>query len=813
MSNFICILQRIPEKFVRIFGDELSNEVTLTVPNGRVWQVGLTKEERKIWFHDGWHEFVQYHSISTGYFLVFKYGKKSTFNVLIFDLTACEIEYPYVKEEPEIVNEDSVKIMDFTTTPNPTFHTPKNKVFDKCSRSSSTMPTQLKRARTSFGSAFRSSKFKRSYEPQNKRSKMEEVVGSNQSNAYKVGTHSSDEATEFDEDEFMALLEDMGICVNKRFGNISAEKRERAIAAARLFKPKNPSFMVISRPIDICLRRLKIPEKFVRIFGDELSAAVVTLTVPNGQVFRVNLTKDGTKFWFDHGWHDFIQYHSIGVGYFLVFKYRKNSSFNVLIFDTTACEIKYPYNDNDVKKKNEKQNSLHKVEMENADSVPPLKSFENKVFDHFPRSSSKVQPQTSQQNPAKPSWAAEFKHGNDKRCKMEELEEKDHKSTHSSDKAKTRTKFDEDEILVLLADMGICVNKQFGNISTEEKERAIAAARLFKPKNPSFMIILRSADIHNRRIQRQRPAAVEEKPRRCGGQRSAPRNPSPSSITEHLTRVHSLSALVVMSGILALPEGCIAAVISFTSPRDACHLACVSTTFRSAADSDVVWDCFLPPEYSSSSYSSSSTTTWSALSKKELYFRTCHNLIHKSRMSFWFDLQSGKKCYMISPRELDIVDGDNIYDWCWFSIPDADSKRRFGIPTNCRFVVKRRDVSPFEIGGKITTSLLSPMTTYIAYLVFAKNTICWVDDDPAEVYVGLSGSDNGQNRTVYIHREQQDGEDDGFYPKKRADGWLETELGEFFNGGDEEGELLVTIKSEMKEGFLTQGIEIRPEKE
>ncbi|KAI9181536.1 hypothetical protein LWI28_015908 [Acer negundo] len=253
---------RIPEKFVRIFGDELSNEVTLTVPNGRVWQVGLTKEGRKIWFHDGWHEFVQYHSISTGYFLVFKYGKKSTFNVLIFDLTACEIQYPYFNEEPEIVNEDSVEIMDFTTTPNPTFHTPKNKVFDKCSRSSSTMPTQLNCARTSFGSAFRSSKFKRSYEPQNKRSKMEEVVGSNQSNAHKVGTHSPDEATEFDEDEFMALFEDMGICVNKRFGNISAEKRERAIAAARLFKPKNPSFMVISRSIDISLRRLYVPVNF-----------------------------------------------------------------------------------------------------------------------------------------------------------------------------------------------------------------------------------------------------------------------------------------------------------------------------------------------------------------------------------------------------------------------------------------------------------------------------------------------------------------------------------------------------------------------
>ncbi|KAI9180036.1 hypothetical protein LWI28_000492 [Acer negundo] len=206
-----------------------------------------------------------------------------------------------------------------------------------------------------------------------------------------------------------------------------------------------------------------------------------------------------------------------------------------------------------------------------------------------------------------------------------------------------------------------------------------------------------------------------------------------------------------MTGILALPEGCIVAVISFTTPRDTCRLACVTTTFRSVADSDIVWDHFLPPEYSSSSSSSSSSTTWSPLSKKELYFRTCHNLIHKGKMSFWFDLLSGKKCYMISSRELNIVEGDDIYEWGWYSIPEGVSISwwdQFDIPNNCRFpdVVKRVNMIQFEIGGKITTSLLSPMTTYVAYLVFAENTICWVYDDPAEVSIGLARSDNGQNR-------------------------------------------------------------------
>ncbi|KAK4848585.1 hypothetical protein QYF36_014773 [Acer negundo] len=93
----------------------------------------------------------------------------------------------------------------------------------------------------------------------------------------------------------------------------------------------------------------------------------------------------------------------------------------------------------------------------------------------------------------------------------------------------------------------------------------------------------------------------------------------------------SFSSLVVMTRMLVLPEGCIAAVISFTTPRDACRLACVSTTFKSAADSDIISDRFLPHEYSSS-LSSSSSNTWSALWRKELYFRTCHNLIHNGKM-------------------------------------------------------------------------------------------------------------------------------------------------------------------------------------
>jgi hypothetical protein len=45
------------------------------------------------------------------------------------------------------------------------------------------------------------------------------------------------------------------------------------------------------------------------------------------------------EIWFDDGWHDFIEYHSLYSGYFLVLSYEGNSKFHVLMFDSTATEI------------------------------------------------------------------------------------------------------------------------------------------------------------------------------------------------------------------------------------------------------------------------------------------------------------------------------------------------------------------------------------------------------------------------------------------------------------------------------------------
>lgn len=78
----------------------LNDQICLKVADGKEWNLGLTKSNngRRVWLHNGWQNFVEFYSVKLGYFLVFKYQNQcSSFYVLIFDLTATEIEYPMNK--------------------------------------------------------------------------------------------------------------------------------------------------------------------------------------------------------------------------------------------------------------------------------------------------------------------------------------------------------------------------------------------------------------------------------------------------------------------------------------------------------------------------------------------------------------------------------------------------------------------------------------------------------------------------------------------------------------------------------------------
>lgn len=108
LDNVTCFSQGIPKSYIQSYGKFLSDNMSLKVPTGAVWKVGLTRGDDEVWLQSGWKEFAECYSIEYEHILVFRYEGHSSFSVLIFDKTACEIEYPPTKigEIPPAMKEE-----------------------------------------------------------------------------------------------------------------------------------------------------------------------------------------------------------------------------------------------------------------------------------------------------------------------------------------------------------------------------------------------------------------------------------------------------------------------------------------------------------------------------------------------------------------------------------------------------------------------------------------------------------------------------------------------------------------------------------
>ncbi|KAL7083963.1 hypothetical protein ACP275_14G195500 [Erythranthe tilingii] len=290
--------------------------------------------------------------------------------------------------------------------------------------------------------------------------------------------------------------------------------------------------------------------------------------------------------------------------------------------------------------------------------------------------------------------------------------------------------------------------------------------------------------------------------------------------------------------IYALPEDCIANALSLTSPKDACRLSAVASTFRSACESDTVWDRFLPSDYRdiiSRAVDGPDSLLADIHSKKDLYIHLCDHplLIDGGGKSFSLEKLSGKKCFMLAAKELSIVWGDSPEYWRWISLPES----RFAE------VAELLNVCWFEMHGKISTKMLSPRTNYAAYLVFScKSRTYGFEHQPAEASIAAGGYES-EKRTICLDpegeqrqryqivprqigsiyrrflgaRRQQDDvptERKTEYPKQRSDGWMEVELGEYFVKEGQDCDLRVSLMEvnggNWKSGLIIQGFEIRP---
>ncbi|KAG6478425.1 hypothetical protein ZIOFF_061867 [Zingiber officinale] len=300
-------------------------------------------------------------------------------------------------------------------------------------------------------------------------------------------------------------------------------------------------------------------------------------------------------------------------------------------------------------------------------------------------------------------------------------------------------------------------------------------------------------------------------------------------------------------GIEALPEACIANAISLTSPRDACRSSAVSAAFRSAVASDTVWDRFLPSDLKSILALADHPVDFS--SKRELFFRLCDRPIFfdSGKMTLSLDRSSGAKCYMLSARELVITWADTNVYWRW--VPDPDSSYcslemsnsldhacyLFGLSCQSGHefhkarsmfseVAELLDVCWLEIHGHFNSKMLSSKTKYAAHLIFKlSDSAVGLDYPPQEASVKL-GTQSSTNLVCLQPNKNQDTDEEDtdeeatghVVPQSRGDGWMEIELGELYNNGEDGDDNEVDISllevkgGHWKDGLIIEGIEIRP---
>lgn len=115
----------------------------------------------------------------------------------------------------------------------------------------------------------------------------------------------------------------------------------------------------------------------------------------------------------------------------------------------------------------------------------------------------------------------------------------------------------------------------------------------------------------------------------------------------------------------ALPEECLSLVFSLTSPADACRSAAASSAFRVAADSDLVWETFLPPDYRDIISTSVSPVEFS--NKKDLF---------RQLSSAPLLIDGGKKVIFLlsdaTSLEYHVRKSLGFHSWNTFTIPNFD---------------------------------------------------------------------------------------------------------------------------------------------
>ncbi|URE05855.1 F-box protein [Musa troglodytarum] len=264
-----------------------------------------------------------------------------------------------------------------------------------------------------------------------------------------------------------------------------------------------------------------------------------------------------------------------------------------------------------------------------------------------------------------------------------------------------------------------------------------------------------------------------------------------------------------------MPCDVVSKVLAFTTPADAGRSSAVSRLFRAASSWDWMWEQFLPSDIDE--ILPRAVTPIEFSSKKELLFRLCDPILidggnkEDHRLAWTLELQSfalerstGRKCLMVSSRELWFTwGGDNRY-WTFTS----DYESRFAE------VAQLLQVCWLDLGGEITSTMLSPKTCYAAYFIFQLKENSEGFQSPAQE-ASISIGAHVSETTVILEpgRRRRTTDPTIQIPRTRDDGWMEIEMGEFPNDDCKESvrfRFRQVTQMNWKRGLIVQGIEFRP---
>lgn len=124
----------------------------------------------------------------------------------------------------------------------------------------------------------------------------------------------------------------------------------------------------------------------------------------------------------------------------------------------------------------------------------------------------------------------------------------------------------------------------------------------------------------------------------------------------------------------ALQEGCIAGILAWTNPRDACRMSTISPEFLWATESDALWKMFLPTNYREiMGRSSESSAQLDLSSKNEVFF-----FFSDSAILFAWPTRVKKVFGWTKKVERSVADKDNYVDYIHL-IQELSRKRLNGM--------------------------------------------------------------------------------------------------------------------------------------